>query len=171
MDFISLSTIKKKYKNVLIIIVMRRKEITDVMKSAILTSVTMMVVIVASGLIPGSSAMQQLMEERTVGMFSRIKSAMKPATLKNVFLMVMIVKQLDFPATNIMMLIAVIIMAMDTVMKVATMQPVAGMDLTVNHQLKSTKLFQAAFTLFWLSPKNNLMKKNKSILFATSPYQ
>jgi len=169
MVFTRLSTIKKKCKNVLKIAAMKRKEITDVMKSAIHISVTMMVVTVALDLIPGNSAMQQLVEERTVGMFSRIKFAMKPAILKNVFLMVMIVKQLDFLVTSIMMHIAVIIMATDSVMKAATMLHVAGMDLTVSHQLKSTKLFQEAFTLFWLYPKNNLMKKNKNILFGIFP--
>jgi len=110
MGFTRLSTIKKKFKDVFQIDAMKRKEITGVMKSAILTSVIMMVVIVVSDLILGSSAMLQLDKERTVGMFSRIKSVMNPAIQRSVFLMVMIVKQLDFLATNIMMLIAVIIM-------------------------------------------------------------
>ena len=150
---------------------MKRKEITDVMKNVTLTFVIMMEVIVDLDSILGSFVMQQLAEEKTVGMFSKIKSAMKRVTQKNVCLMDMIVKQLDFLATNIMMLIVVIIMAMGNVMKAATMLHVAGMDLTVNHQLKNTRLFQAAFTLFWLSQKNNLMRKNKNILFATSPSQ
>jgi hypothetical protein len=139
MGFTRLSTIKKQFKDAFQIDAMRRKEITGVMKSAILTSVIMMVVIVVLDSILGSSAMLQLDKERTVGMFSRIKYVMKPAIQRSVFLMVMIVKQLGFLATNIMMHIAVIIMVMDIVMKDATMLHVAGMDLTVNHQLKSTK--------------------------------